>query len=86
MQDFQRQEAEKALAPMRVLLDELGLQATIHVLAGALGETVARLAGELHADRIVMGTRAASPLGGLLLGSSASEVIQRAPVPVTLVK
>ncbi len=86
VQDFHRQEAEKALAPIRRLLDELGLKAATHVLVGPLGETVARLAAELHADRIVMGTRAASPLGGLLLGNSATEVIQRAPVPVTLVK
>jgi len=86
VQDFHRQEAEKALAPTRALLDELGLKATVHVLVGPLGDTVARLASELHADRIVMGTRSASPLGGLLLGSAATEVIQRAPVPVTLVK
>jgi predicted tellurium resistance membrane protein TerC/nucleotide-binding universal stress UspA family protein len=86
VQDFHRQEAERALAPIHRLLGELGLKATIHILVGPLGETVARLANELHADRIVMGTRAASPLGGLLLGNSATEVIQRAPVPVTLVK
>jgi nucleotide-binding universal stress UspA family protein len=86
VQDFHRQEAERALAPLRRLLDELGLKATIHVLVGPLGETVARLANELRADRILMGTRAASPVGGLLLGNSATEVIQRAPVPVTLVK
>jgi predicted tellurium resistance membrane protein TerC/nucleotide-binding universal stress UspA family protein len=86
VQDFHRHEAEKALAPLRRLLDELGLKATIHVLVGPLGETVARLANELRADRIFMGTRAASPVGGLLLGNSATEVIQRAPVPVTLVK
>ena len=86
VQDFHRQEAEKVLAPMRALLDELGLKASIHVLVGSLGDTVARLASELHADRIVMGTRSASPLGGLLLGSSATDVLQRAPVPVTLVK
>lgn len=86
VQDFHRVEAEKALAPLRTLLDELGLKATLHVLVGPLGDTVARLASELHADRIVMGTRTASPLGGLLLGSAATEVLQRAPVPVTLVK
>jgi predicted tellurium resistance membrane protein TerC/nucleotide-binding universal stress UspA family protein len=86
VQDFHRLEAEKALGAIRSLLAELGLKATVHVRAGTLGDTVARLARELSADRIVMGTRAASPLGGVLLGNSASEVIQRAPVPVTLVK
>lgn len=86
VQDFHRLEAEKALGAIRSLLAELGLKATVHVRAGTLGDTVARLARELSADRIVMGTRAASPLGGVLLGNSASEVIQRAPVPVTLAK
>lgn len=86
VQEFHRQEAEKALAPIRRVLEELRLKATVHILAGSLGETVAQLARELHADRIVMGTSGRSPLGGLLLGSSATEVIHRAPVPVTLVK
>jgi nucleotide-binding universal stress UspA family protein len=86
VQAFQRHEAETALAPMRALLEQERLPATVHIAVGPLGEAVARLAREIGADRILMGTRIRNPLGGVLLGNSATDVVQRAPVPVTLVK
>jgi predicted tellurium resistance membrane protein TerC/nucleotide-binding universal stress UspA family protein len=86
VQEFQRQEADRALAPMGALAKQEGLTVSVHVATGSLGEAVARLAREIGADRIVMGTRIGNPLSGMLLGNSATDVIQRAPVPVTLVK
>lgn len=86
VQDFQRQEADKVLAPMRAFAEREGLPVASHVAVGSVGDAVARLAKELGIDRIVMGTRIGNALGGMLLGSSATDVLQRAPVPVTLVK
>jgi len=54
-----------------------------HVLVASVGETVARLAREIGAARIVMGTRETS---GLLLGTQATGVLRHADVPVTLIK
>jgi nucleotide-binding universal stress UspA family protein len=53
---------------------------------GSVAETVARLARELKADQIVMGTRGLGALGGLVLGSVATNIVRLADVPVTLVK
>lgn len=53
---------------------------------GPISETIDRIAREVHADQIVMGTRGLGRLRGLLLGSVATGVIHLAHVPVTLVK
>lgn len=48
--------------------------------------TILRLAHEIHADQIVMGTRGLGRVSGLLLGSVATAVVHAADIPVTLVK
>ncbi len=53
---------------------------------GPVAETVVRLAWELKADQIVMGTRGLGALRGLVLGSVATNVIRLARIPVTLLK
>lgn len=53
---------------------------------GPVAQTVTRLARELKADQIVMGTRGLGALRGLVLGSVATNVIRLAEIPVTLVK
>lgn len=59
---------------------------TVHAEIGPTAEVVARLARELGVDQIVMGSHGLGALGRFVLGSVASEVIRRAPVPVTLVR
>jgi nucleotide-binding universal stress UspA family protein len=53
---------------------------------GPIAETIIRIAHEVKADQIVMGTRGLGPLRGLVVGSVSTEVLHRARVPVTLVK
>jgi nucleotide-binding universal stress UspA family protein len=53
---------------------------------GPVAETIDRIAREVGADQIVMGTRGLGKLGRLFLGSVAAEVTRLASVPVTLVK
>jgi nucleotide-binding universal stress UspA family protein len=53
---------------------------------GLTAETINRIAREVAANQIVMGTRGFSPLHGIVLGSVSTKVIQFAQVPVTLVK
>ena len=53
---------------------------------GLASEIINKIAGEVAADQIVMGTRGFSPLESVALGSVSTEVLQRASVPVTLVK
>jgi nucleotide-binding universal stress UspA family protein len=53
---------------------------------GPIAETIHKIAREVKADQIVMGTRGFGPLRGAVLGSVSTKVVQLARVPVTLVK
>jgi len=53
---------------------------------GSPAETVDRVAREVGAHQIVMGTRGLGNLGNLFLGSVATKVVRLTRVPVTLVK
>ena len=63
-------------------------QATFVVRAeiGSPAETIDRVAREIGAHQIVMGTRGLGSLGNLFLGSVATKVVRLAQIPVTLVK
>ena len=57
-----------------------------HLSAMFPAEVIARTAGEIGADLIVMGTRGLSGLKHVLLGSIAERVLRLAPCPVLTVK
>jgi nucleotide-binding universal stress UspA family protein len=57
-----------------------------HAALGPIAETIDRLARQLNADQIVMGTRGMGALRRLLVGSVATRVVQLARIPVTLIK
>lgn len=59
---------------------------TQRMVVGLPAEVILREAERSRADEIVMGTRGLGKLGGLLLGSVATKVVQLAKVPVTLVR
>lgn len=86
VKDYHREEAEKALASAKKLLDEAKIAYKAHITVGTPGECIAEIAKRHKVDKIIMGTRGLGSLGGLLLGSVATDVIKRADVPVTLVK
>ena len=74
---------EAALARAR----ELGLADVRPITAvGPAAPEIVRVAKEVGADQIVMGTRGMGALGGLLLGSVAQRVVHLAEVPVLLVR
>lgn len=86
IQDWHREEGEKALQSARARLDAAGIPYAWHVTVGRIAETIVRFAGEQGCDGIVMGTHGRGGLTHLLLGSVASAVSRDAPVPVTLIK
>ncbi len=57
-----------------------------HVCSGKPGAEIVRLAGELHADMIVMGTHGHTGLGRVFIGSVAESVVRKAPCTVVTVK
>lgn len=53
---------------------------------GPIAETIDRVARDVGADKIVMGTRGLGALGSLVLGSIATKVVHLSRIPVTLIK
>jgi nucleotide-binding universal stress UspA family protein len=67
-------------------LESAGVVPTLHIHVGLPAEVIVKVAGELGADLIVMGTHGRGGLAGLVLGSVANHVLQQAACPVLLVK
>ena len=71
-------------------LAELGLQAEVRVEERARDkddwEHIVRVATELEADVIAIGSRRAGGLAGTILGSVVRSVVQHSPCPVLLVR
>jgi len=81
-----QQQLEKSLAAAVAKLEGSGV-----AVSGKLGEgpahlEVNRLAAELHADLVVIGTHGRTGLSHVLLGSTAERVVRSCPVPVLTVR
>jgi nucleotide-binding universal stress UspA family protein len=83
---YYHDEALKALAEARAILDAYGVHYTFHIGVGQLAETIAAYAKDKACDQIVMGTRGLGSVKGLLLGSVTTKVMHLVDIPVTLVK
>jgi nucleotide-binding universal stress UspA family protein len=78
--------SKKARRRPIVLCREAGVKFETRAELGPIAETIVRIANQIKADQIVMGTRGLGALHGLFLGSVATKVVQLAHMPVTLVK
>lgn len=86
IEGYHKDEAEKALAGAKRLLDGAGLAYKVHISVGNPGDVIASFAKTLGCAQIVMGTRGLGSAFGLLLGSVATHTISHVDIPVTLVK
>jgi nucleotide-binding universal stress UspA family protein len=84
--DYHRDEAEKALASTKQALAAAGISYKVHIGVGNPGDVIASFTKKLSITQIVMGTRGLGSAFGLLLGSVATHVISHVDIPVTLVK
>ncbi|MEN3352929.1 MAG: hypothetical protein V7640_1087 [Betaproteobacteria bacterium] len=82
---FHRDEADKALAPAREMLKRFGVPYTEHVELGDKAEAITRLAQELGAAQIVMGTARKNSLTRLVEDSVTNRVLELTQVPVEIV-
>jgi nucleotide-binding universal stress UspA family protein len=57
----------------------------VRVVEGDVAECVARVAGEVGASFIVVGTRGRGQLARLILGDTTQSILQRTPCPVVVV-
>ncbi len=76
----------QATESARKRLDGAGIAYRLRIELGDPARTIAGVAAEECSDGIVMGTRGAGAIPGLILGSVANKVVHLAVVPVTLVK
>jgi nucleotide-binding universal stress UspA family protein len=86
LEDALRAQGAAELEPAAAILREAGLEPETAVRLGRASDTIADAARETNADLIVMGTRGHGALSGFALGSVALRVVQRARLPVVLVK
>lgn len=84
--DAHRTAGERVLRAARAILESEGIPHSGEVAFGPSAETIARIAEERQCSLIVMGTRGRHPMVNLFTGSVPSRVVQRARVPVMLVR
>jgi len=77
--------SEEATREVRAALAGAGIEAGQHALAGEPAPTIARLAGELQSDFIVMGTRGLGAAHHAFVGSVALKTVHLSPAPVMLI-
>ncbi len=63
-----------------------GVAAEAHLRVGAASEEVVKLAADLSADLIVLGTHGRTGMTRLLLGSVAEAIVRKAGCPVLIVR
>ena len=80
------EESQDAVAGAQQKLDTAGLFHTTHIHVGQPAEVIARVAGELQPDLIVMGSHGRTGMAGLVMGSVASRVLHLVQCPILLVK
>jgi len=76
-------EAEAELEQLQLPDD---IRAERRFARGDPAEQILRVANEIHADLIVMGTHGRTGLERLLMGSVAEQVLRQAPCPVLTVR
>ena len=86
LEDYYRENAEKALAPARELLAAGAVPFEAEHRVGEPAAEIAEAALQHDCDLIVMGTRGMGGHAGALLGSVAQGAVAAAGIPVLLVK
>lgn len=80
------EEGQERLTAAQQKLDAAGRFHTTHIHVGQPAEVIAKMAGELACDLIMMGSHGWTGIASLVMGSVASRVLHLAPCPVLLVK
>jgi glycine betaine transporter len=87
---YHHEDVEKSLhARMQAMLEPLalgGCEASTAIAHGYPSQEIVKYAREHKVDLIVMGTHGRGPIGHLLLGSVAENVVRRAHCPVLTVR
>jgi nucleotide-binding universal stress UspA family protein len=80
------EEARRILREVTDAAGKVGVSVETRVVSGIPSEYIVRVAQELPADLIIMGTHGRAGMSHLLLGSVAERVVRKAPCPVLTVR
>ncbi len=83
---YYQDEGETRLAAAKKKLDAARIAYRAHVLVGAVAESLVKHAKTAGCDLICMGCRGMTGIAGVLLGSTATRVLNLTTLPVLLVK
>lgn len=86
VEEDERERAERIVGEATERADERGATVTTTTEEGRPAETIVAYAEDHDIDHVVMGSHGRSELSRVLLGSVASSVVERSPVPVTVVR
>jgi Ca2+-transporting ATPase len=85
VQEYHREQADKALSPIRRLLDGFGVPHAVHTQVGDKAECITAAAQRLRCDQIVLASARKSSLTRLLERSTTNRVLELTPVPVEVI-
>ncbi|MGE0771274.1 MAG: universal stress protein [Cyclobacteriaceae bacterium] len=81
-----KERAEKDFNKMKAKWAVKGPKINTQVLFGPMAPTILRLTEEKKADLVVMGTKGASGVQEIFVGSNTEKIVRRSPVPVMAIK
>jgi nucleotide-binding universal stress UspA family protein len=91
LDDYYRDEAEKVLAPIRQMLDgvgipyAVGIPYSVHIGVGERAKSITDTARHLRCDRIVMSTAPKNSVTRLVESSVTNRVLELTSVPVEVI-
>ena len=83
--DYHREQAEKAFAPVKEMLDKFSIPYAIHMEIGDKAAKITDTARRLKCDEIVMATARKNSLTRFVESSVTDRVIELTPVPVEVI-
>lgn len=86
LNQYYKEEGEKALASARKKLDAAKIPFTPHISVGDPAEVIAAFVKSQGCDHILMGCRGLGAVSGLVLGSVATKVLHLTQVPITFIR
>jgi nucleotide-binding universal stress UspA family protein len=84
-QDYHREQAERALVPVKEMLDKFSIPYAAHIHIGDQARVITDTARRLHCDEIVMATARKNSLTRLVESSVTDRVLELTPVPVEVI-
>jgi YjbE family integral membrane protein len=82
---YHLEKGEKALRPIKDMLDRSGVSYSVHIEVGNKAKVIAETARRLHCDHIVMGTSRKNSLTRMLEDSVTNKVLELTTVPVEVI-